>query len=99
MEVVTNHHIRNTLYGYELTKKEREYFLDYINEENIDFHDFLCYRGHVYDLHEFEWIREDRPELFAQGWQGIITDSFFSGIVIKCVDDTMDQVIVGLVLA
>lgn len=66
---------------------------------------FFRYRGQLYDLGEF--VRIVPPGQagggFAHydhtgdlvGWDGIATDSYFSGTVVKLVDDG-DSVIVGL---
>jgi hypothetical protein len=91
MEIRTNHQYRNLIFGYELTAKEREDF-DYIDADDFDSHDFLRYRGNLYDVHEFECSNVD-------GWDGQFCDSFFSAILIKYEDGDMNRVKVGLALS
>ena len=79
VKYITNHHWRNLTYGYELTQAERANF-DYIEDEEFDMHNFLRYRGRVYDVDEF--MRTDDP-----AWDGFLGDSFFSGIAIKLSED------------
>ena len=94
MQVITNNHWRNLTYGYELSNRERADF-DYIDPEEFDTHDFIRYRGQVLDLSNF--MRVESHGYLAADWDGILADSFFSGIVVKLGDDC-SQVKVGLVL-
>ena len=75
---------------------ERSEF-DYINwdkvEKGEDSASFLLYRGDYYDLSEFTVP----PPVFKNlGWDGYRPDSFFSGLLVKYVDD--ESVVVGLYL-
>lgn len=84
LTIKTNKHWRSPIYGYELTDKERENF-DYLDD--IDSQQFIRYRGWVYDLGEFmrtpnnEPARQELNEL--SGWDGYLSDSYFSGVVIR----------------
>ena len=113
LTIKTNNVPRDLLSGYELTDKERQE-LDYIAKiGDIEawsncVNQFFRYRGEIYDLHEFVRIvpygtcdnsfchRSDNPKLLA--WDGIQTDSFFSGIVVRYCDD-YESVVVGLLLS
>jgi hypothetical protein len=86
----TNNVPRNPVYGYELSEKERKEF-DYIDAEHFDGHSFLRYKGELYDLSDF-MRATDIADL--KGWDGYASDSYFSGIVIKYVDN-FERVIVG----
>lgn len=97
--IKTNNVPRNLIYGYELTAKERKEF-DYYSDEEIDTHNFFRYKGHVYDPNEFMAISGTSMHCipcengsFAD-WHGYHNDSFFSGVLIKYVND-FEQVIVG----
>lgn len=90
MKIITNSVPRDLVYGIDLTEKERKEF-DYIDADNFPCHDFLRYRGNVYDVNEF--MRCNGNE-FMSNWDGYSDDSYFSGIVIKFVDDN-ERVIVG----
>lgn len=80
---------------------------DYVSEDDYS-ERFFCYRGEWYDAHDMQSIafESDRPSL-SMGWACIVhpgepfaqfdainSDSFFSGIVIRFVDDG-ESVIVG----
>ena len=87
--IVTNHHWRNLTYGHELAPKWRPEF-DYLSDEDYATHDFLVYRGDVYDVCEFTVSS-------IPGWDGFRSDSYFSGIAIKY-DQDYEQVRVALVM-
>ena len=111
----TNMARKPLLSGYELTEKERKE-LDYIaphdSEEqwSNESYRFFRYRGNIYDTHEFSRIippgstrrhpmEYDGQEL--QGWDGYLSDSYFSGIVVKYPIDEFghtdcETIIVGL---
>lgn len=87
----TNNKPRETVLGYELTKKQKAAF-DYINADSIDSHEFIKYKGRVYDLGDFVRLpNEDSP---FSGWVAISPDSFFSGVLIRFVNDC-EQVIIA----
>lgn len=88
------------VYGWDLSEEERAEF-DYMDDINEG--SFFRYRGNVYDLSEFVRIvhpgRAD-PNPFChwdhtgalRGWDGIATDSYFSGVVVKYVSDELLRV-------
>lgn len=73
MTIKTNGHYREVIGGYELTEKERKEF-DYITD--FDVGSFVRYKGELYDLNDIE-----RSNI--EGWDGMVTDTFFSGILFK----------------
>ena len=83
MKIITNNVPRNMIYGYELTDKQKQDF-DYIDD--IDSHDFVKYKGMVFDVSEF-MITD------LEGWDGVSGQSYFNGYLIKVVDS--DSVIMG----
>jgi hypothetical protein len=85
---------RFTIDGYELPASVRKEF-DYL--EDIDQGIFFKYRGDYYDLGEFMLVPKDAKDL--AGWDGYAGDSFFSGVVVKFADDSMESVICGLYLS
>lgn len=93
--IITNNVPRLLIDAYELTEREREQF-DYLDWRAIDAGEdgvtFFRYRGRLYSLSEF--MRTD-----LAGWDGIATDSFFSGTVVRFLPDDEDRVVVGTVLA
>ena len=82
MQITTDHKSRFTIDGFELSEKERAHF-DYLDE--IDSGLFFRYRGQLYDVGEFTRVPADSP-LALCGFDGLHTDTYFSGIAIKLVD-------------
>ena len=94
MKIITNNVPRNLIYGYELSESEKSEF-DYL--DYIDSRDFFRYRGSVYDLSEFMvWDNPASPT--RDNWDGFRSDSYFSALVIRYVND-FEQVVVGLALS
>lgn len=95
--VVTNHVPRFIVDAYELSADERSEF-DYYDWNKIeageDSASFIRYKGEAYDLAEFE-VWDNPASLTRNGWDGIRTDSFFSGLVIRWADDSFESVVVG----
>lgn len=91
MEVITNNVPRDIVYGYELSPKERKDF-DYIDFSSDDgrCHDFVRYKGEVYDLQDFM-----PASLAIRRWSGYISDTFFSGILVRFVPDDSERVVMG----
>ena len=89
--VRTNNVPRDLIDWNDLTEKEQAEF-DYIEEPEYANQRFFRYRGNTYDINEFESVRGDRRAL--RGWHGFSADSYFSGILVKLVDDN-ERVIVG----
>jgi hypothetical protein len=102
MTVITNNVPRDILDASDLTLEERKEF-DYLDwsalEEGTDSASFFRYRGQIYDLGEFSssWgiMREGSLPVSLKGWDGYITDTFFSGIVVRYVTPEFDTIIVG----
>ena len=80
MTIKTNNVPRYVLYWYELTDAERAEF-DYLDSDDAQASaSFFRHRGSVYDLGEFMVSS-------IKGWDGIRSDSYFSGILIRYVED------------
>lgn len=81
LTITTNNHWREVLHGFMLTEKQREDF-DYIDD--IDSHTFIKYKGNILDP---EFMRIDSTMLLHnpefKGWHGYMSDSFFSGLLIR----------------
>lgn len=91
--IKTDHKWRAPIYGYELTKKERAEF-DYLSDEEIETRSFVRYRRATYDLGEF-MTTHGMPEFNPlRKWHGYISDSFFSGVVIRY-DQDCEQIQIG----
>lgn len=70
-------------YGYELPKKCRKEF-NWMTDEEYDTSNFVKYRNRIYSLDEFMLPPKDLKEI---GWDGIYSDSYFSGVLIKVSSD------------
>lgn len=95
--VITNHVPRDTIQAFELSAAEREEF-DYLDwkaiEEGRDSAEFVRYKSELYDLGEFS--RAGNAEF--NKWDGIMSDTFFSGILVKYVFEGeiyQDAVVMG----
>lgn len=98
MDVITNNVPRDVIDGWELTPAEREQF-DYIDwaavEAGEESASFFRYRGTLHDLGDMPLAPDSLRKL---GWDGFASDSFFSGIAVRYVEEC-ERVVVGLVLS
>lgn len=97
--IITNNVPRDCIDAMDLTDEERAEF-NYVDWNAIDrgdeVRDFVRYKGRLIDLND----TEGRPQAAAlKGWDAFISDSFFSGILIRYVLDdfgyTEDAVVMG----
>jgi len=98
MTIKTNNVPRDVLHWWDLTDVERAEF-DYLDFDTAQSDaSFFRYRGNVYDLGEFSRIDKTvAPHPQRQGWEawdGYHSDSYFSGILVKYVQD-FERVIVA----
>lgn len=99
LRIVCNNVPRDIIEAHELSAKEREAF-DYIDWAAIERGEgsasFFRYKGRLYDLGDIPATRGiyGSPEFAKLGWDGVASDSFFSGIVVKYVDN-FERVVVG----
>ena len=103
-ELITNGKPRALLPLCDLPEKARTDF-DYVDADDYS-ERFFHYRGAYYDAHDAQRIEPDSGRAHRVGWSmrvhpgepfarfdGIVSESYFSGIVFRFVDD--DSVIVG----
>ena len=85
--ITTNNKPRDLMYWEELTAKEQKE-LDYIKPDEAGFQ-FVRYKGWVYDVDDMMAVRaESLPaDSFLRGWDAYVGDSYFSGVLIRWVDD------------
>lgn len=95
LKITTNGQPRDLICYHDLTEREQADF-DYLDSDEWYDARFFRYRDYVYDAHEFTVIAPTTllhyPELAA--WQGMQSDSFFSGVLLKH-DNDFESVIVG----
>lgn len=97
--IVTNHVPRDVIEGgYGMSADERADF-DYIDWDAVERGEatasFVRYKGELIDLNDMERGFGGAPMPDSlQGWDNYRSDSFFSGVVVRYVDD-FERVIVG----
>jgi hypothetical protein len=93
--IKTNHTPRECTTGMYLwgcLKQQLKAQFNYLTEDEFDYAEFFQYRGDWYSVGEFVRVIA-APHEHLYGWDGYISDSYFSGVVMKyCYDGT---VIVG----
>lgn len=107
IKITTNHVPRFPVYGYELTTRERHALglppVPDESDESDAFAEFVRYRGNVIPINDFsaDWgitRGTGLPSPFA-GWDGYLSDTYFSGLVIRYVRDgdriDTDRVVIG----
>ena len=102
-EIITNNHTRDLLYWHDLTDAEKQDH-DWIPDDGQQDYQFFRYRGTIYctavfmSLHNTFYTCNATREAFP-GWDGYLSDTFFSGILVRYpVDefgDSQDGIIVG----
>ena len=98
LTIRTNNVPRPVLEPYELTAEE-QFDFDYLDWAKLMTGNasasFFRYKGQVYDLGEFGYtggLPADNP---LRKWDGYISDTFFSGVVVRYTGAYLDEVIVG----
>lgn len=86
MKIVTNGHERLLLNYDQLSAKEQADF-DWTGAADAD---YIRYKGNVICVSEFMRSGDVFP-----GWDGYSSDSFFSGLLVRYVEDDNDRVIMG----
>jgi hypothetical protein len=105
MRIITNHVPRDVIDAWELTPAERAEF-DYLDwpaiERGEDSASFFRYKGELHNLSEFSadygiTRGAGLPEALSK-WDGYRSDSFFSALVVRYVEN-YERVVVGLMLS
>lgn len=86
MEIKTNYHWREPIYGCQLPEKYRKGF-DYLDDDEYATREFTIYHGIVYDLGDFMRIEVCHPSAEVRRWDAYSPDTYFSGIVIRYDED------------
>jgi hypothetical protein len=100
MKITTNNVPRDVIDAYLLTEAERADF-DYLPWDKIetgeDSASFVRYKGDLIDLGDVPSLHSHgAPSDAFPGWDGYISETFFSGILIRYPrDDSFETVIVG----
>ena len=94
LNVKTNNVPRDLISAFELSgaqySKLRKEF-EWMDDSEFESAMFFKYRGQIYALADFMRTEGD---LLAKGWQGILNQSYFDGLLVKIVD-SCQSVVVG----
>ena len=96
LRIITNHHPRPLLSWYELDEEQQawvrgEHTWLWDNEvATWDSESFIVYKGWIYPLSDFMRIDEKSAGCPFRDWDGYAGDSYFSGTLVKLVDDMWD---------
>jgi len=85
LTIRTDHKWKEFDYGIaeRMTEKQRKEF-DYMKEEDFHSATFIRYKDWIYELGDFERIPNG---MFPRPWNGYLSETFFSGILIEISDD------------
>lgn len=89
VKIRTNNKPRDILYWHEISQKARDWYSSLLSSPEDS--SFFVYKGETYLLCDF--MRVTSPEL--KGWDGYSSDSFFSGVLVRFVQDG-ERVVVGM---
>ena len=90
MQIKSNYKRRFLLTDVDVPKKVLDEYDWLDDDEKTD--GWMKYKDQYYHLSDFMWIPADIKDM--KGWDGYMSDSFFSGIVIKVFYYT-DEYIIG----
>ena len=91
--VYTNHHIRSFLTETDVPQETLDWY-DWLDEQDKTY-GWIHYKNHWYHVSDFTRIKADSGYWAAGRWDGVRPDSFFSGVVIKLIDDIDGDYIIG----
>jgi hypothetical protein len=91
MIITTNNRPRPLACFADLPAKVQADF-DYVENYDLSYR-FVQYKGWWYDVYDSQSITRELGFDQFKGWHGIVSDSFFSGVLFKLCDD--GEVVVG----
>jgi len=105
LQIITNNHVRELKYIWELSPKEQKavknsHNFDWINDSSVTNWDeelFINYKDYWFCLSDFMSLHNHvycpTPPKEFNGWDGYTNDSYFSGTLIKLLGD--NQCVMG----
>ena len=98
LEIVTNNHAHQFVTGHEVPMNVLKWQFDYLTTEEQSSGSFLKYKGHWYHVSDFtrfgpffmagiERATGGTEESLFDGWHGRVSDSAWSGVVIRISED------------
>jgi hypothetical protein len=98
LTIQTNHQPRGLKYLSDFNSADQQQIrsqYDWMDKYDLECnYGFFKYRGCFYHLQDFLRVVNMSTDSLI-GWDGYLSDSFFSGVVIKLVDNDCDSVIIG----
>lgn len=98
MNITTNNQPRELKYLSDFSLSDQDKIrkqYDWMDSDDLECnYGFFKYCGHIYHLQDFLRVADEATGDLA-GWDGYTSDSYFSGTLIKLVDDDCDRVVVG----
>lgn len=92
MNIITNNRPRPMVCAADLPAKVQDDF-DYVKWEEGYEPRFVQYKGWWYDVADSQFVHQSLGFDQFKGWNGVQSDSFFSGVLFKFINDY--DVIVG----
>lgn len=89
IEITTDNKWKKFKYGYEVPRSVLDAEYSHLSEDEA-FDQFFQYRGRWYHISDFMVIGPRYPSEFRKWWDGYLSDSAFSGIVIRVSKDGED---------
>jgi hypothetical protein len=101
VKITTNRVPREVIDGWQLSAEQRAMF-EYIDwpavERGEDSASFVRFKGEWYDLGDFMRTSDMGVSSDFSGWDGYVSDSFFSGVLVRYVHDNPDYEDYGYVV-
>lgn len=85
MKIKTNHQWRQFVYRYDVPASVLADQFSHLGEESSD--GFFCYRGQWYHTSDFMCTDAPNSPLALLGFDGYVSDTYFSGVLIKFAND------------
>ena len=85
LKIITDNKWKNFKYGNEVDSRKDYADYDHLSEDE-KYDRWIIYRKSLYHLSDFLRINSNSP-FNSKKWEGYLSDSFFSGILIKVSQD------------
>jgi hypothetical protein len=91
-KIITNNQVREYLSANDVPQETLDWY-DWLDDD-AKTDGWIHYKNHWYHVSDFMRVSPRAPE-WMQEWDGYNSDSFFSGVLIKYVDDGAYEYIIG----
>ena len=97
LTIKTNNQERELFHYCDFTSSEQQQLredYDWMEDDIETNYGFFHYKGSVYHLQDFTSLHGDNKCEDFEGWDGVVSDSCFSGVLIK-LGQNNDSVVIG----